>query len=260
MSRLERPTNESSNPAVRFLEWKSNDKSFSYWDKVKAAEMKNEGKSKEQIKAVCNVKLSLPLKVLFLEHYHTVKGWSDHHGSGIFANEVFGIGKEELNVKVYDNGKSKTIGEGLYKNISDKIKGMGAVYHRSIYVMVEDGSVWCIQLKGAAVGGIKKEKAIKKLPIKGYSDFDKENNHLTDNQWIEIKSVGEGKNGAVKYAIPVFEMGDVITEEINDLANIAASKLQSYVDSKKEDSQTVDEPTEAVDKEATEEELAELPI
>ena len=76
----------------------------------------------------------------------------------------------------------------------------------------------------------------------------------------EIKSVGEGKNGAVKYAIPVFEMGDVITEEINDLANIAASKLQSYVDSKKEDSQTVDEPTEAVDKEATEEELAELPI
>lgn len=76
MSWLERPETKSSNPARKFLEWKSDDKCFSYYDKEK----------KE------NVKVELPLTFVILEHYHTVKGWNDKSESGIYANEVFGIG------------------------------------------------------------------------------------------------------------------------------------------------------------------------
>lgn len=210
MARLERPTNESSNPATKFLEWKSNDKCFQYYDK----------------QAQQNVKVELPLKVLFLEHYHTVKGWHDSSESGIYANEVYSIGKEPLTVKAFKGGE---IAEGLYKDIKDKVKNAGARYTRSIYVMLEDGTIGNIQLKGAAVGGIKKEKAVSKEDVKGYSDFYKDNSHLLDNQWIEINEAKEGKSGSVKYSIPFFELGETISREMDTKANYAASELQTYM-------------------------------
>ena len=49
MARLERPQQKSSNPATKFLSWKSNDKSFEYFDKEKAEK----------------VNVSLPFKFLF---------------------------------------------------------------------------------------------------------------------------------------------------------------------------------------------------
>ena len=51
MARLERPQTANANPSKKFLQWKSNEKHFSYWDK-----------DKEE-----NISLELPLKFLFLE-------------------------------------------------------------------------------------------------------------------------------------------------------------------------------------------------
>ena len=89
MARLNRPTNETSNPVAKYLNWKSNDKCFSYYDKAKGE----------------NVKVELPIKFLFLEHYHTVKGWNDSSESGIYSNEVYSIGKEPLSVKAFKGGE-----------------------------------------------------------------------------------------------------------------------------------------------------------
>ena len=72
-------------PATKFLEWKSNDKCFEFYDKEKGEK----------------VKVELPLKFLFLEHYHTVKGWSEEANSGIYSNEVYSIGDEEISVKAF---------------------------------------------------------------------------------------------------------------------------------------------------------------
>ena len=209
MPRLERPVSESSNPAKKFLEWKSTEKAFQYYDKSKESK----------------IKVDLPLKVLFLEHYHTIKGWSDSANSGIWSNEVYSIAKESLEVK----SKSGTIVNGIYKDNKNTIKNTGGVYHRSVYCMAENGEIINLQLKGAAIGGLKKDSSIEKLDVDGYSDFYKKNHHLLDNQWIEIKSIKEGKKGSVKFSIPHFEIGEAISREDDIKANYAASELQRYI-------------------------------
>lgn len=210
MARLNRPTQESSNPAKRFLQWKSTEKAFEYYNKETSEK----------------VKLELPLRVLFLEHYHTVKGWSDSANSGIWSNEVYSIAKESLEVK----SKNGTIAKGIYKENRTAIRDAGGVYHRSIYAMIETGEIINIQLKGAVIGGLNKETSATKKEVSGYSDFYNDNNHLLDNQWIDIKTFAEGKKGAVKFNIPVFEVGEVISKEDNELANEAVKLLQEHMD------------------------------
>lgn len=198
MARLNRPTTGTSTPVTKYLNWKSNDKAFSYYDK-------EQGK---------NVLVELPIKFLFLEHYHTVKGWNDASESGIYSNEVYSIGKEELSVKAFKGGE---IGKGLYKEIKENIKNAGAVYHRSVYGMLPDGELVNFQLKGSGV--------------KAYSDFYNDNNHLLDNQWIEINEAKDGKKGAVKFSTPDFKVGGNITKAEDKLAIESASLLQGYMDS-----------------------------
>jgi hypothetical protein len=210
MSRLERPTTASSNPATKFLQWKSEEKCFSYYDK----------------ESQTNVKVELPLKVLFLEHYHTVKGWHDATQKGIVSNEVYSISNEPMTVRTFGGLE---LASGLYKEIKDKAKLSGGVYHRSVYVMLEDGSIANLQLKGAVVGGLSKESSLTKTEVDGYSEFYKKSNRLLDNQWIEMKTVADAKKGATKYSIPVFEVGAAITGLDNDNANQCVALLQDYV-------------------------------
>jgi len=189
----------SNNPTSKYLEWKSNDKSFKYYDKSIGE----------------NVEVKLPLKFLFLQHYHTVKGFSDASNSGIFSNEVFYIGTEEMSVKSFKGG---LIAEGLYKDIKPKIVNAGGKYHRSVYVMLEDGSVANFSFKGAVV--------------KEWSDFMNDNQNLTDNQWIEIKEAKDEKKGSVKYSVPVFSIGEVISKDVSKQADTMADELKVYLEEK----------------------------
>ena len=66
---------KSTNPTSKFMEWKSNNKSFSYYDK--------ENKQ--------NVEVKLPLTFLVLEEFHTIKGFSDADQTGIYSNEILQI-------------------------------------------------------------------------------------------------------------------------------------------------------------------------
>lgn len=226
MARLDRPeeVNDNPNPAKKFLHWKSNDKNFEYYDKTQK-DNPNKGK----------VRVEIPLKLLFLEHYSTVKGWSDSADSGIWSNEVYNSFNSELEVK-NSNG---TICKGLYKDNKALINNAGGKFYKSIYCMTEDGEIINLQLKGACIGGIKKEKSTTKEDVNGWSTFyggDKKrkikgNSHLLDNQWFEINEVREGKSGSVKYSIPFFEVGEVLTKKENELANQAVKSLQTYMDS-----------------------------
>jgi hypothetical protein len=193
---LDRPEKKSNNPAVKFLEWKSNEKCFSYYDKEK----------KE------NVLVPLPLKFVILEHYHTVKGWHDASESGIYANEVLFTGAEELDVKSFKGGP---IAKGIYKDIRSKIIDEGGKYHRSIYAVTNELEIINISFKGAAVSE--------------YSDFINENgdNFFTQN-WVEVAEVVEGKKGSITYTSPVFKKSTAI----KNAANIRpfADTLQAYMD------------------------------
>lgn len=187
----------SSNPTSRYLEWKSNDKAFSYYDKESGQ----------------NVKVELPFKFLFLQNYHTVKGWNDASSSGIYSNEVFYIGSEPMTVRAFKGG---VLAEGLYKDIKTAITNAGGKYHRSIYVMLEDGSVANISLKGAAV--------------RQWSDFMEANKNLVDNQWIEVNDANEEKKGSIKYSTPNFVLGKSLSKADSSKADDVANELKTYLD------------------------------
>ena len=210
ISHTSEKSNSSNNPTKRYLEWKSNDKNFSYYDKDAGEK----------------VPVDLPLRFVFLQHYHTVKGWNDASQSGIYSNEVFYIGSEPMTVRSYKGGE---IASGLYKDIKTDLVNAGGKYHRSIYVMLEDGTISNLSIKGSVV--------------REWSEFMEANKNLIDNQWVEIKSSKDQKKGSIKYSTPEFTLGKVLTSKESDMANSSASELKIYLDQyfKKEEVQEAEE-------------------
>ena len=200
MARISHNSSEvktSSNPTSRYMEWKSNDQAFQFYDK----------------EAGQNIKVELPLKFLFLQHYHTVKGFNEASNSGVYANEVYYIGSEEMSVRSHKGG---LIASGLYKDIKPKVMAEGGKYHRSVYVMLEDGTVANLSFKGAVVSE--------------WSNFMDDNKNNVDNAWIEVNEAKQMKKGSVKYSVPEFTLGKAITKAQSDLADEAASKLKNHFD------------------------------
>lgn len=211
ISHTSEKSNSSNNPTKKYLEWKSNNKSFEFYDKDAGEK----------------VEVSLPFKFVFLQHYHTIKGWNDASQSGIWSNEVYYIGSEPMTVRAFKGG---TIAEGLYKDIKQDITNAGGKYHRSIYVMLEDGTIANLSLKGAVV--------------REWSEFFGGNQSLLDNQWIEINTAKEQKKGSIKYSTPEFTIGNNLTAKQSSQADGVASQLKDYLDVYfKKDEETV-EPEE----------------
>jgi hypothetical protein len=185
-----------SNPAKRFLEWKSNDKCFSYYDKEK----------KE------NVSVPLPFKFLVLDQLHTVSGWNDATSSGIYSNEVKFISKQQMTVKPF---KGNEIAKGLYADIKEKVKNAGGHYVKSIYIMLEDGTLANIQLKGSAVQqwGEFTNKSLSRLP----------------EEWVVVDKAVDGKKGAVKYTTPGFTFGGSLSDKEAAQADLVFDELETYL-------------------------------
>ena len=204
MSWLERPQQKSSNPATKFLQWKSEEKIFSYYDKSTGE----------------NIPVPLPFKFVILEHYHTVKGWNDATESGIYANEVLNIGSEPITVKAF-KGKGN-IADGLYKENKHNINAAGGHYARSIYAVTQDKEIINISLKGSAVSS--------------YSDFINEHGDYNfDKYWIEVNNAEDRKKGKVKFSVPIFTKGSPITkrEDLMPFANTLQEYMLEYTGDKK---------------------------
>jgi hypothetical protein len=185
-----------SNPATKFLDWKSNDKCFSYYDKEQQT----------------NVQVPLPFKFLVLDELHAVKGWNDATSSGIYSNEVKFISKEQMTVKPF---KGNEIAKGLYKDIKEKIVAAGGHYVKSIYIMLEDGSLANIQLKCSAV--------------QKWGEFTtKTRSRLTD-EWVVVEKAVEGKKGVVKFNTPEFKFLNSLSENESIIADNAFDILENYL-------------------------------
>lgn len=185
-----------TNPSTKFIEWKSNDKCFSYYDRETST----------------NVSIPLPFKFLVLDELHTIKGWNDASSSQINSNEVKFISRDEMVVKPF---KGNEIAKGLYKDIKEKIKAAGGHYVKSVYCMLEDGSIANLQLKGAA--------------CQSYGDFTaKTRSRLTD-EWVVVDKAIEGKKGAVKYTTPGFAFEKSLSDSEADLADEAFNTLEAYL-------------------------------
>jgi hypothetical protein len=198
----------AKNPANKFLSWKSNDKCFSYYDK--------DIEDKEK----ANVKIQLPFKFLFLDQLQSVKGWSDALSGQIISNEVKTVSDQELTAVCYHKnvkGESTktTIAKGLYKDIKDAVVSAGAKYHKSIYVMLEDGTLANIQFKGACV--------------KEWGDFFNRSKKRLADEWVIVKKVNDGKKGAVNFTTPNFEFERSLTEDESLQADEVFDELDAYL-------------------------------
>lgn len=186
----------TQNPATKFFSWKSNDKCFSFYDK----------ESKE------NVLVPLPFKFLVLDEMHTISGWNDATSSGIYSNEVKFISKEVMTVKPF---KGNEIAKGLYKDIKEKVKSAGGHYVKSIYVMLEDGSLANLQLKGSAV--------------QKWGEFTQKTRNRLPDEWVVVSKAIEGKKGAVKFFTPEFKFERSISDSEADLADEVFNILEAYM-------------------------------
>ena len=186
----------TTNPAGKFFEWKSNEKTFVYFDKDTKT----------------NVTVPLPFKFLVLDELHTIKGWNDATESGIYANEVKFISRDEMVVKPF---KGNEIARGLYKDIKEKAKAAGGHYVKSIYIMLEDGSIANLQLKGAA--------------CQAWGDFTSKGKQRLLDEWVSVVGFDEAKKGSVKYTTPIFGYLASIGDAENDLANEAFNTLEAYL-------------------------------
>lgn len=184
------------NPAERFLEWKSNDKCFQYYDR----------ETKE------NVQVPLPFKFLVLDEMHKISGWNDATSSSIFSNEVKFIGKETMTVKPY---KGNEIAKGLYKDIKEKVKSCGGYYMKSIYIMLEDGTLANLSLKGSSV--------------QQWGDFTQKTRKRLVDEWVIVEKHIDGKKGSVKYTMPDFKFNTSLSSEDGELADIAFNTFEGYM-------------------------------
>ena len=185
-----------SNPSTKFLDWKSNDKCFEYYDKEKQEK----------------VSVPLPFKFLVLDEMHTVSGWNDASSSGIFSNEVKFISKEVMTVKPF---KGNEIAKGLYKDIKEKIVSAGGHYVKSIYIMLEDGSLANLQLKGSAV--------------QKWGEFTQKTRNRLPDEWVQVTKAIEGKKGAVKFFTPDFSFERSISDAEAVQADEAFNVLETYL-------------------------------
>jgi len=186
----------SKNPATKFLDWKSDQKGFSYYDK---------GLGK-------NVEVPLPFKFVFLDELSTVKGWNDASSSGIFSNEVKYLSKEPMTVKAFKGGE---IAKGLYNEIKERVKNAGGHYSKSIYIMLEDGSLANIQLKGSAT--------------QQWGEFVKANRQSITRTWVNVATATESKKGKVVFSVPNFTIGADIEDLDARDADTKFDELEAYL-------------------------------
>jgi len=213
MSRKSEFQTSSPNPATKFLEWKSEDQCFAFYNK---AEQKN-------------VLVPLPLKFLTLMEMHTVKGWNDASQSAIYSNEVKFIGQEELEVKSFKGGP---IAKGLYKDVKHNIAAAGGHYTKSIYAMLEDGTIVNFQLKGSAV--------------KEWGDFTQKSRSRLTDEWVEVFEANQLQKGKVKYSVPVFKYNTSLNDKEGLIADKSYNTLKEYIERYKGSNNT---PIEAVEEE-----------
>jgi len=197
------PTMTLVNPAVKYLEWDSENGNFKHWDK----------------EAKKSVTVELPLEFYVLDELTTIKGFSDKNQGGIWSNEVKNITNQKLKVvgKGKD-GKSFQVAEGLYADIKDKLVAEGGKYTRSLYVAMlndkEEYEIVNFQLKGAA--------------FSGWLDFVNENRNSVMSALIVCKDFKREKKGATKYTIPIFSV-EKASEEGNEAAIKLDIELQEYL-------------------------------
>jgi len=210
-----KPTTQQ-NPTELFLQWKSELKQFSYYDKEK----------KE------NVPIGSTIRFVVLDQLTTIKGWSDKYQAGIYSNEVRSL-ESELFVKTFNND---LIAEGNYSKIKERIVAAGAKYSKSVYASLETKEGYKlvnIQFVGSSLGSW--------IEAKIRTD-DMHVVTITENNTPQ-------KKGATTYFVPKITTQTSLSEEWANKCTKQDEILQNYLESylNKENKDYVKNETESKD-------------
>lgn len=182
-----------TNPATRFLEWKSDLKAFRWWDK------QNE---QEQIE-------KLPFTFIVLDSLACVRGFSDEHKSGIWSNEVRNLKTEPLTVRT----KQGILCQGFYEHLKGN---HGIRYTRSLYIAFREG-------KELAIGNLQLQGAANSAWI----EFTKKNRIYRHG--ITVTGAVEDKVGKIVFNSPVFEITPIKEDTVAQAIELDKD-LQVYLD------------------------------
>ena len=111
--------------------------------------------------------------------------------------------------------KGNEIAKGLYKDIKEKVKSAGGHYVKSIYIMLEDGTLANLQLKGSAV--------------QKWGEFTAKGKQRLVDEWVVVDKAVDGKKGAVKFTTPDFRFLQSITDAESELADECFNTLEAYM-------------------------------
>lgn len=188
-----------NNPTKRFFKWKAGDGELTYWD----SEVNEE------------ITVERPFKFIVLDELSCVTGYYEPDNAGIYSNEVSNLAEQTITVRT----KVGILGDGLYKDIKDVVKGKGGKYTRSLYIATYIDNVLSIaniKLAGAAFGA--------------WLDFTKQGSIYKNWTIIDTHTL-EGKKGATKFKMPVFVpelMEDVDRDEAIELDKELQEYLKAY--------------------------------
>ena len=208
MSRT-RPTegdDRPKNPAAKFIEWKGSTGEWSWWDKA-AKERKTVGAKQAFI---------------VLDLLSTVTG-RDGDGNNIYANEVRKAG-DKLTVFC----DKKVVAEGAWRDIRDSFNGMK--WTQSAYCLADVGDgpeIVCLKLAASGLGPKSAD------PNENHPNhfFEVKNQGVTDqDKCLQVMGVEDGKNGAVSFKCPIFQVATIQKPESMQMADEADAKLQEYLD------------------------------
>ena len=189
---------KQDNPVKKYFEWKSDEKSFMYFDKEKEEK----------------VFVQLPIKFVVLDELSTITGYNEKSKVGLYSNEVRDLAKEILEVKAFKNPLLIT---GLYKDIKDRATSEGGKFTKSVYAILytkDSYEIVNFKLSGASIGGW----------------IDKKFN--TDKHAVEVNGMIEGKKGKVVFQCPVYDKGIELTDKIKEKLTFMALELESYLKSR----------------------------
>tara|TARA_R110000822_G_scaffold309096_2_gene437991 strand:- start:3815 stop:4618 length:804 start_codon:yes stop_codon:yes gene_type:complete len=187
-----------TNPAKFFIQWKSKDEAFIYYNKDKKVD----------------VKMPKPFVFIPLSMAYTLKGYNQKKQKSYIANEIENIETDILSIRSYDvSKKANTEWTGTFKDLKE---------------VMDDNIKYTISLY-AAIKSKKGEMTLVNLQLNGaalfhWFEFAKKNDIWSNA--IKVEKDTDEKNGAVKYKAPVYELSSISDED-----DIEAGKLQTEIES-----------------------------
>ena len=223
---LSKPQKSNRNPAKYFLEWigdRRGNGGFKYYDKELEWEEGGVTRVGKNI-TITGESLNRFSFIVLDESMFSIGGFKKmgNSGCGIWSNEIpqFKAKELELTVRLFDKDKT-VIGQGLYGDIKDTVKGHGGKFCRSVYAYTTyfgDPTLIMIKMSGSSLTPwmnlMKESESGSSVSI--------------GSHYVKIDGIERFDDAAIPFVSPKFGFGDKFEEPDLSQAIDMDKGLQDY--------------------------------